>query len=197
MIRTAFVALIATAGAVQAQPYDHIDSLAMKLQRQTQALHREVDMHFKNTRAYRHLHQDIEQMEQAARHIHEVAHGHGSVAHIRADVEKLDRLYHHMEEVIQDLSHDRRIDGQTIRHLRREVAGVGDTLHHLREDLSQLTPAPRPRVPAPRLPGPEIQAPGWRIEFGPRGIRVAPPRQPQLPAPGHGHGHGHDHDHDR
>jgi hypothetical protein len=190
VITTAVAALVTTAGTAQADVYQHLDSLAVKLQGQVRELHREVDLHFRNTTAYRHLHADMEQMERAAEHIHEVAHQRGSVTHLRADVERLDRLYHHMEGVIHDLAHDRRIDRQTIRHLQREMAAVGDTLHHMREDLRQLTSAPRHRVPAPRVPAPPIRTDGWSIEFGPGGIRVVPSRQPQLP----GHGHGHDHD---
>lgn len=184
MITTAVAALVTIPGSARADTYDHMDMLALKLQKQTQALHREVDLHFKNTRSYRHLHEDIEQMEHLAAHIHELAHRHGSVAHLKADVDKLDRTFHHLEDVVRGLSRDRRIDFQTIRHIRQEMAGINDTLHHLQDDLRRLTPAPALR---PHGHGSHIDAPRWRIELSPRGIRVAPPTRP----------HGHDHDHHR
>lgn len=171
MITTAFAALMATTGTAQADTYHHIDMLALQLQRQTRALHREVDLHFRHTRQYRHLHEDVEQMEHLAEHIHDVAHRHGSVAHLRADVEKLDRLYHHVEELVHDLSHDRRIDYRTIRHIRQEMAKIGDTLHHLRDDLRRLAPVHRPHDS-------HIGRPGVSIEFGSGGIRFTPGFRP-------------------
>jgi hypothetical protein len=99
-----------------------------------------------------------------------VADGHGSAAHLRADVEKLDRLYHHVEDLVHDLSHDRRIDYRTIRHIERELAGIGDTLHHLRDDLRRLAPVHGPH-------GSHMHTPGFSIQIGPKGvqgIQVAP-----------------------
>jgi hypothetical protein len=164
MITTALAALMTTTGTAEAHSYHHIDMLALKLQRQTRELHREVDIHFRHTRLYRHLHSDVEEMEHLAEHIHDVAHAHGSVAHLRADVEKLDRLYHHVEELVHDLAHDRRIDFRTIRHIEREMAAIGDTLHHLRDDLRHLAPVHRPHTT-------HIKTPGFSIQFGTRGVQ--------------------------
>ena len=149
---TAVAAFLPTAQAQPiAVPYAHIDQLACRLEKQTQLLHREVDLHFKRTQLYAHLHTDIAQMERLARHIHDVALRRGSVAHLRTDVNQLDRLYHHVEDLVRALARDPRIDLQTISHLARGMAQVEQTLHHLQEDLRPVIVQPLCPFEAQRL----------------------------------------------
>lgn len=143
-VAAAFAALLAGGSTAQAVPYAHVDQLAYRLQKQTQELHREVDIHFRNTPLYAHLHRDIVEMQKLAQHIHEVAHHEGDILHLRADVEKLDQLYHHVETLVAQLARDPRIDNQTIRHISQEMYQIGQTLHHLRDDLR---PVHRPICP--------------------------------------------------
>lgn len=142
-VATAFAALLAGGNTAQAVPYVHVDQLAYRLQKQTQELHREVDIHFRNTPLYAHLHRDIVEMQKLAQHIHEVAHHEGDVNHLRLDVDKLDQLFHHIEALVGELARDPRIDDQTIRHISQEMYQINQTLHHLRDDLR---PVHRPYV---------------------------------------------------
>jgi len=131
-------AIFGATGTVQAQTYEHIDRLALRLARQTAEMHDEVHAHFRNTPDYRHLDHDVAEMERLARHIHDVAHHRGSLAHLRADVEELDRNFHHIEDIIERLARTRQIGFRTLSHFRETMAAIDDTLHHLRDDLAQM-----------------------------------------------------------
>lgn len=122
----------------KAQSWQHVDRLAVQLQRQTRQMHNEVHAHFRNTPYFRHLDQDVDQMEQLARHIHDLAHHGHNIHHLRRDVEKLDRLFHHIEGVVRTMTVTGQLNFQTIRHFRGQLNAVENTLHHLRSDLRQL-----------------------------------------------------------
>lgn len=131
----ALLGLFAGSGSAQAQSSGHIDRPAFRLQRQAQEMHREVQAHFRHTPAFRHLDRDVAALERLAGHVHEVAHRRGSGWHLRSDVDRLDRLYHHIEEQVDSLARYRGADYRTVAHLRRALAEMGRTLHHLRDDL--------------------------------------------------------------
>lgn len=130
----ALASVLTSGGTVRAQSFEHIDRLAVRLQRQAEELHEEVHLHFRRTPQYRHLDRDVAAIERHAAHIHEVAHR-GDVRHFRADVRELDRLVHHVEELVDDLGRFRQLDRRAYVHLRRSLEQVADTVHHLSEDL--------------------------------------------------------------
>jgi|GEM_PF-2159564 len=145
--------LVGGAQTVQAGPVSyHLDDLALQLQRQSQQLYWEFRNHYSHTPSYRHLISDASEMYQLSAHVHEVAHHGGSPAHLQADLQKLDRLFHHVEDLVRDIErnhghpwHGGHIHGDT-RHVRRILASMEDTLHHM---LHDVTPAPMVR-PVPR-----------------------------------------------
>jgi len=132
------IASFGVANTANAQSHEHIDRLAVRLQRQTATMHAEVHAHFRGTRDYVHLDRDVAEMERLARHIHDVAHRGGSVSHLRSDVQELDRLFHHVEDVIDRLARTRQINLRTLSHFRGVMGNISDTLHHLRSDLAHL-----------------------------------------------------------
>jgi hypothetical protein len=134
--------LFAGSGAAQARSYAHLDHVARQLQRQARDLHDEVHAHFCNTRLYRHLDQHVAEMERLAAHLHEVAHRRGSILHLRADVSRLDRLYHDVEDLVDALARYREVDRRALTHLRRNLAQIGCTLHHLQDDLDRQSYRP-------------------------------------------------------
>ena len=160
-ILTVALAGFAFAPAAQADTYSHIDGLAVQLQRQATLLDREFTAHYRHTSQYRHLHSDSIQMVRLAGHVHEVAHNHGSLAHLRSDLRQLDRLFHHIEDLVDEIEHTAggfghhdyghyghghhgfggygggHIDGNS-RHVARILRQMEDTLHHLQDDVEQL-----------------------------------------------------------
>lgn len=116
--------------------YEVIDRLAVRMERQARGVLREVHAHFRSTPQYRHLDHDVHEMVELAEHIHDVAHRHGSRAHIRADVRKLDRLFHHVEDLVQRMAHYGRLDYQAYRHLKYSLRYMGRTLHDLLHELN-------------------------------------------------------------
>jgi hypothetical protein len=118
--------------------FQHIDRLARQLERQARDLHEEVDNHFRPSPQYRHLHDDVEELEELADHIHDVLHRGASVTHLRADARKLDRLFHHVEDLVRDMGRSRTIDRRAYAHLRESLSRLEDTVHHLLDDLNRL-----------------------------------------------------------
>lgn len=135
---TLAVALLGTfagTAAAQAPSRQHIDRLAVQLQRQLSDLHKEVDAHFRATAQYRELDRDVAEMERLAAHIHEVVDRGGGLGHIRADVGKLHRLVHHVEGQVEGIARSGQIGRRTLAHLRVAVERVASTVHHLEEEL--------------------------------------------------------------
>ncbi len=174
----AIVTLTAAAGSANAASPLHIDDLAARLQRQTARLTYEVEHQFRYTRDYKHLLHDAEDMEDLARHIHDVAHDFGSRRHIAADLRKMDRLFHHIEELIDGMEYRARLRARDcryrrscrfrgvrlaqIRQLQRIMSRISNTLHHLQDDVRPVSfchPSRniRPAVIAPRRPFVSLQ----------------------------------------
>ena len=131
----AVAGLLNSGGTARADVHDHVDGLAVRLQREVQAVHREVDAHFRGSPQYRHLHRDVSELGRLASHLHDVAHRRGNVYHLRADVRRLDQLVHHAEELVDDMARGGRLGGTTLDHLRRSLHQVSDTVHHMVEHL--------------------------------------------------------------
>lgn len=154
MACVALTALATTANA-QTASFAHIDRLATQLEGQIKHLMHEVHVHYRHTPQFAHLDHDAHEMVEAAKHIHDVVHRGANLSHLQRDVEQLDRLYHHMEDLV------RHMYGRDLRHIRKSMAAIGQTLHHLRADLAAIRAAQAPRRPLYRPhPG------GWSIRFG-------------------------------
>jgi hypothetical protein len=115
--------------------HQRVDQLASQLERNAQTLRHEVDSHFRGSPLYRRFDALVHQIEHDAEHIHEVAHRGGSLNHLRSDVAKLDRLYHAAEHLFEDILHSRRLDRQTVYHIRAALSRVERDIHGLRNLL--------------------------------------------------------------
>lgn len=132
----------------------HVDDHAAQLKKQVQTLYSEFARNYRHTSAYHHLMSDTAQMFRLAGHIHEVAHRGGNLRHLEADVRQLDKLYHHVEDQVADMSrrggrhnddlHGHRHDhdshrGPDTRRARRLLSDIEDSIHHLHEELQDVT----------------------------------------------------------
>jgi hypothetical protein len=180
--------------AAQADTYEHIDTLAVQLERYAARLDREFALHYRHTSQYAHLRSDSREMARLARHVHDVAHNHGSLAHLQSDLRNLDQLFHHVEDLVDDIefhaAHNAHgyhggfgyhggghIHGET-RHVARLLHAMEDVLHHLQSDINELAAASAapvtgyPRVGSypsyPTNSGPVIRfgRPGFSIWLG-------------------------------
>jgi hypothetical protein len=143
----AVLMIIAGAGAsARADEFEHIDSLALSLQRQTRELYNEFGEHYRHASHSIHLRNDAAKMFRLARHIHDVAHVGGSLNHIAADLRQLDQLFHHLEDLVEHIEHDAfhgdgHVHGDT-GHVQALMSEIEDTIHHLRADVNELRRGP-------------------------------------------------------
>ncbi|MGH7129493.1 MAG: hypothetical protein ACREIV_13065 [Planctomycetaceae bacterium] len=122
--------------------YHHIDELAFDVQKYTSSLYWEFRHHYSHTPDYQHLISDASQMYYLAKHIHEIAHHHGSVYHLEHDLEKLDRLFHHLENLVDEIEHEAfhghgHVHGHT-GHVRSMLRRTESLIHHLQRDVREL-----------------------------------------------------------
>ncbi len=169
----AFTLALASTSA-HAVDYRHLDRLAIRLTKNSEALFREFRVHYRHTSEYRHLISDAKALRSRALHIHEVAHHRGSLYHLASDVREMDQLFHHLEEVVERVDHRSSHDYHSghvhgnSRHVSSLMRTIGCDLHHLGEDVEMATPRssynrrPRVVVPAPyrtlRVPVPSRPA---------------------------------------
>lgn len=158
VVRTTFAALIAsaialTASSAHADGFDHIDELALQMQRQTRALYSEFRLHYSHAAHAAHLRSDAARLYYLARHIHEVAHFGGSLRHLESDLAQVDALFHHLEELVEHIEDDAffgdgHVHGDTehVEHLMEELE---DTIHHLQADVRALRLHQAPVIIAP------------------------------------------------
>lgn len=138
----ALATLAFTAISANADTYDHIDTLAVKVQSQSRELIKEFAQHYRHKPRYTHLHSDAVQLYRVAAHIHLVAHQHKSIHHLQSDLRKADQLFHHLEDVLKQT--DRSFGGHThgaAFHVFELMHEVEDTLHHLKSDIESLDDA--------------------------------------------------------
>lgn len=147
LARTTFAAVIVAAlsalGAkAEAASYEHIDTLALRLQNQSSTLYWEFRNHFSHAAHADHLLSDTADMYRLAKHIHEVAHFGSGLNHIAADLDKLDRQFHHLEDLVSHINEDAAFGGGHVHgntwHVRRLMRQMENTLHHLRQDVNEM-----------------------------------------------------------
>ncbi len=141
---TAFTLLVTAtfAGQASADTYEHLDLLALLLDRQAKEVVTEAREHYRHTPEYRHLLNDAKSLSRSATHLHNVAHRHGTLAHMSVDVTELDATFHHLEEVFDRIEHNAayghgHIHGGTA-HVKRLLKSIEDGIHHMQEDIEQL-----------------------------------------------------------
>ncbi len=135
------VVSIAFTTHVRADEYNHIDQLAVKIQRTARKLLRET-VHFRHTPEYWHLVNDTNEMYRLATHVHEVTHFEGNLAHLQCDVDELDRQFHHVEQLLDRIDHDALYGGGHIHgntsHVKRMLISIEESIHHMRSDLQSI-----------------------------------------------------------
>jgi len=153
LLRTLLTALAAatlmaaTADRADAQVYQHLDQLALRMQGEARTLYSEVRLHYSHTSAYPHLRSDVIQLYRAAAHVHEVAHHRGSLHHLRSDLAKMDRLLHHVQRLVDSIDfhtshgHGGHTHGAAY-HVRQVLNRMESLLHHMRRDVASLTSPP-------------------------------------------------------
>lgn len=135
--------------AAKADDFDHIDNLAVRLQRQAAALYGEFREHYSHTRRADYLMSDAAMLYRLASHVHEVAHTGGNVFHLRNDIAELDRTFHHVESLVDAIERETvfnpfgggHVHGSTA-DVRALMRTMEDTLHHLRSDVNRAAYVP-------------------------------------------------------
>jgi hypothetical protein len=135
------LACSAISGTAFADTYQHIDQLAVTVERQARVLEREVS-HYRHTPEYGHLIADTKRLSRLAEHMHEVAHNHGCLAHLESDLRQLDSAFHHLERTLEHIEEDSfhghgHIHGSTL-HVRRLMHSMEVNIHHLQDDVRSL-----------------------------------------------------------
>lgn len=181
-----------TTAQANADLYQHIDVLALRIQRTARKLLNET-VHYRHTPEYRHLVADTQDILRLSTHIHDVTHFEGNLRHLEVDLAELDRQFHHLEAVFDRIEHNAafgqgHIHGNTA-HVKRLLNSIEGNIHHIQDDVRSLNRAlvvQRPVYTRPTLAQPGCIYP-----------RVAPPVQVQRPPysgyGGHiptGRGHG-------
>jgi hypothetical protein len=139
----AAIGLIVTAftASASADTYQHIDQLALKIDRAAKAIVCET-RHYRHTPEYTHLVADARDLAVLADHVHEIAHHHGSLAHLDSDVAALDAKFHHLESVFDRVewraAHGHgHVHGNTS-HVKGLLNSIEECIHHLQADLRSL-----------------------------------------------------------
>ncbi|MFK8111603.1 MAG: hypothetical protein AB8B91_05360 [Rubripirellula sp.] len=137
----AAIALLFTATTASADTYHHIDQLALSIERQAKRLVSE-SRHYRHTPQYRELRDDSRDLARLADHLHDVAHDHGSLAHMESDLFELDAKFHHLESLFDCVERAAsyghgHVHGNTS-HVRRLLNSIENDIHHLQEDLRTL-----------------------------------------------------------
>lgn len=113
--------------------HEQVDRLASRLEREARYLNRETDSRCNGAPDYRAFERQVDDIVRLADHIHDVAHRGQSLRHLRGDVERIDRLYHSTERLFERMVAFRRLDRETVFHLRRALNAVERTTHDLRD----------------------------------------------------------------
>lgn len=130
---------------VSANHHDHIDRVALRIQKKAQRLLEETT-HYRHTPQYRHLVHDARLLRDTAIHIHDVTHFEGNIPHLKRDVAMIDQTFHHLEGLFDHIELEAahghgHIHGNT-RHVKNLLKQIGRDIHHLRDDLAKICEVP-------------------------------------------------------
>lgn len=168
----AATSLSALPSSASAATYHHIDTIAVRIARESAELFREFRIHYRHTAEYPHLISDARELRNHARHIHDVAHRNGSLLHLANDLREIDRLFHHIEELVRRTERSARCDyrsghihGETS-HVASLMRAIENDIHHLRSDIDEMLPHARAPHPSRRraisVPAPYVGQRGYR-----------------------------------
>lgn len=134
------VATVAGANTASADTYDHIDVLALHIERQARLLVRE-SRQYQYTPEYRHIVADTTEMFRLTAHIHDLVRRRNCIAELERDVRELDSQFHHLEELFDRVDRNARrghgLVGCTAQ-VRRLLESIEDDIHQLKDDLRSL-----------------------------------------------------------
>lgn len=174
----AALAIATVASSANAADYRHLDRIAFRIVKNSEALFREFRFHYRHTSEYCHLTDDVKELRSHALHIRDVVRHRGSLAHLAADVREMDRLFHHLEDVVARVErnaysdhHSGHIHGNSA-HVASLLHAIEDDLHHLGEDVGALEPS----VPDYGRRGGRVIVPGGalRVPVPAPPVRVVP-----------------------
>jgi hypothetical protein len=140
----AFALLVGVASQANANERDHIDHLALKIQRKATILTTEVKNYRRTTR-YGQLIGATYQLKGLATHLHTIAHFSGNLRQLRHDVNELDRVFHRVESLFDQVEHEAALGVECIRgntaHVKALLNAIEDCIHHLQDDIATLSRA--------------------------------------------------------
>jgi len=175
----AAITLALVSNSANATDYRHLDRIAVRIVKNSEALFREFRIHYRHSSEYRHLIDDVKELRSHAIHIHDVAHHRGSLAHLASDVREMDRLFHHLENVVERVEHNSHhgyhsghVHGRT-NHVASLLHAIESDLHHLGEDVGA--------VALPRTSGYGRRV---RTPIAVPGTCALPSRSLRVPVPG-------------
>lgn len=115
--------------------FESIHRTARSIEKNAHDLHEELDVHFRRSPAYRHLHAHAQEIERLGRVIHDITDSRGGRRLLRQTVNRLDDEVHHFVEVVEDSRQFRGVSPRAYAHLRREVSQLHRAVVALKRQL--------------------------------------------------------------
>jgi hypothetical protein len=137
---------IGTSSVASANHHDHIDRVAVRVQKNAQRLLEET-RHYRNAPGYHQLVAQTRLVRDTAIHIHDVTHFEGNVPQLRRDVAMIDRSFHQLEDLFchieAEIERGRCHLNVNTNRFRRKMKQLEREIHHLGDDLAKICAAPR------------------------------------------------------
>ena len=131
----------AIAGTSNADTYDHIDRMAIDIQRKARLLMRET-VHYRNTPNYRQLLVETNKLYQLASHIHNVTHFAGQLRHLESDLRDLNRCFQRLERLFDATEYQAQYGHGRVRgctaHVKQLLNAVEDCILNMQDDVATL-----------------------------------------------------------
>jgi hypothetical protein len=132
----------AFAGQASADTYEHLDDLALLLERQAREVVKETRQHYRKTPEYRYMLEDAKALVQSASHLHDVARRRGSLAHLEADVNDLDATFCHIVKVFDRVEREAAFGNGCIKggtkHVKRLLDSMQVNIRYMQADIAEL-----------------------------------------------------------
>ncbi|QDU98691.1 hypothetical protein [Lignipirellula cremea] len=133
---------LGTPAFAQGDTYEHLDEMALDLQRFAEEIVEETHAHLQGNAYFPQIDRAAHRIEELAAHVHRVAHDRGDIVHLRNDIDDLDRWVHHIDDLGNFIARRgvRSSEWGGFQYMRSCIASMLDTLHHMQDDLHQLAP---------------------------------------------------------
>jgi len=140
----ALIAMSVSASQAKADTYGHIQGLALDTMLKIDALMGETH-HYVHTPNYQRMIRSISNMRQRAVRVHVLSIQHGCLIEMGEELRRLDAQYHRIEGLFDNTEYEAghghgHIHGAT-GHVKEHLKCIEDNVHHIREDIAQLTRA--------------------------------------------------------